>query len=68
MPKKKEHKNPTIRAPQNFIWSAIGKQTFSNMLKTPEFAEKLEKSLHLNHTEPINVVKYLSEILVQSKN
>ena len=59
-------KSTMKKAPRKFVWSSISKQKFLNIIKDTEFLNKLESIIELDNTNPENIVKQLSNFLIEA--
>ena len=57
---------PKERAPKRFLWSEASKQKFSDILRTPEFSQKLDAALELDYGNPNDVVDYISDTMISA--
>ena len=63
---KEKEEIPKTVAPENFVWTDLGKLKFQNMIKSGEFQKKLDLGLKLNYEEPNSVVNFISDTLIEA--
>lgn len=54
------------KAPKQYVWSCEGKQKFLDTITTAEFQAKWDECIKIDHSDPNNAVKYISEVLISA--
>ena len=58
------HVQEKKKAPKHYIWDEGSKERFANVIKTPDYDAKWEKSAEIDHSDPNLLVNYVSEVLL----
>ena len=54
------------KAPKQYIWSENSKSSYLEMISSPEFEERLDKCVEVDHSDPNLLVNYVTDVLTDA--